>query len=264
MNGRFDARSLVAPVVTPLRGAAVARRTRRWPDRSRLFVLGDALGWALDDEAAYVAAVARDAGYDLGPPAWARFARRQVVFHTSHFAALDPLWTGSSHRLGMAYFHGRPGTPGFPEFDRAFESLARDPDRFDRDPGDAPRDGAPRRRGRRRPGPGAPDPDRDRARSVPARRRRASRRRPGGARARRRTRSSSARSRRTASAWGTAYEPKPIKGPDVLVEALALAHGELERLVVLLTGPARGYVRARARAPRRAVSSTGCYPTGTG
>jgi len=62
MNGRFDARSFVAPVVTPLRGAAVARRTRHWPGRSRLFVLGDELGWALDDEAAYVATVAQEAG----------------------------------------------------------------------------------------------------------------------------------------------------------------------------------------------------------
>ena len=43
---------------------------------------------------------------------------------------------------------------------------------------------------------------------------------------------------------GDGDEPKAIKGPDVLVEALAVAHGELERLVVLLTGPARGYVRA--------------------
>ena len=115
-----------------MRQAAIGRRTRDWPDRSRLFVLGDELGWALDDEAAYVTAVAREAGYALGPPSWARFTRRQVVVHTSHFAALDPRWTGSSHRLGMSYFHGRPGTPGFPEFDRAYESLARDPDRFDR------------------------------------------------------------------------------------------------------------------------------------
>ena len=48
--------------------------------------MGDALGWALDDEAAYVSGVARGAGYRLGPAGWARTARRQVVFHTSHFA----------------------------------------------------------------------------------------------------------------------------------------------------------------------------------
>jgi glycosyltransferase involved in cell wall biosynthesis len=38
-------------------------------------------------------------------------------------------------------------------------------------------------------------------------------------------------------------EPKTIKAPDVLVEALDQAHTEIGELVVLLTGPARGYVR---------------------
>src|SRR5512144_2092609 len=104
-------RVLRAPAAVA-RAGSVRLRTRSWPDRSRLFVVGDALGWALDDEAAYVSGVARRAGYLVAPPVWARFARRQVVFHTSHFAGLDPLWTDSTHRLGLAYFHGRPGTPG--------------------------------------------------------------------------------------------------------------------------------------------------------
>ena len=38
----------------------------------------------------------------------------------------------SSHRLGLSYFHGRPGTPGYPEFDRAYESLQRNAPRIDR------------------------------------------------------------------------------------------------------------------------------------
>ena len=107
------------------RAGAIRLRTRSWSDWSRLFVMGDALGWALDDEAAYVSGVARRAGYVLGSAEWARASERQSVFHTSHFAALDPLWTASSHRLGLAYFHGRPGTRGFPEFDRAYEVLRR-------------------------------------------------------------------------------------------------------------------------------------------
>jgi len=242
MNGSFDARRFAAPVRGPVRRATVGLRTRDWPDHSRLFVLGDALGWALDDEAAYVSAVARDAGYVLGQPSWARDSRRQVVFHTSHFAALDPIWTGSSHRLGMAYFHGRPGTPGFPEFDRALESLARDPDRFDRiqvthrelellvvaagvDVGRVHRIPIgielerfplvdPERRAGARAAFGL-DPDAFVVGSF----------------------------QKDGVGMGDGNEPKAIKGPDVLVEALALAHGELDRLVVLLTGPARGYVR---------------------
>jgi glycosyltransferase involved in cell wall biosynthesis len=41
---------------------------------------------------------------------------------------------------------------------------------------------------------------------------------------------------------GDGLEPKLVKGPDVLVEALALAHARIDGLVVLLTGLARGYV----------------------
>jgi glycosyltransferase involved in cell wall biosynthesis len=232
------------------RATAVRLRTLGWPDRSRLFVLGDSLGWALDDEAAYLTGVATGAGYVLGPPGWARYARRQVVFHTSHFAALDPLWTGSSHRLGLAYFHGRPGTPGFPEFDRAFASLERDPARFERvhvthremeeivvSAGVSPTSvhripiGIELER--------FPLADRESRRSA--------RERLGlphdafvvGS------------FQKDGVGFGDGLEPKSIKGPDVLVDALDGARRELDDLVVLLTGPARGYVRRELE--RRAV-----------
>ena len=83
-------------LLRPARASTIRWRARRWPDRSRLFVLGDDLGWSLDDDAAYISSVAREAGYVLGPPGWARPARRQVVFLTSHFAALDPHWAYSA------------------------------------------------------------------------------------------------------------------------------------------------------------------------
>jgi len=225
-----------------IRSPASRLRTRGWPDHSRLFVLGDTLGWALDDEAAYVSAVAREAGYSVGSPSWARFSRRQVVFHTSHFAALDPLWTGSTHRLGLAYFHGRPGTPGFPEFDRALAALARDPDRFERvqvthremellvlsagvDAGRVHRIPI--------------GIELDRFPLVDGERREAAR----SALGLRRDAFVVGSFQKDGVGMGDGTEPKAIKGPDVLVEALALAHGEVERLVVLLTGPARGFVR---------------------
>ncbi len=197
------------------------------PTHSRLFVLGDALGWALDDEAAYVSAVARRAGYRLGQPAWARFARDQAVFHTSHFAGLDPLWTGSSHRLGLAYFHGRPGTPGFPEFDRAYEALRARAGPLRPRAGDAPRDGGHRRRRRRGARARPPDPDRHRARPLPARRPRERRCRAGRARAPGRRRSSSGSFQKDGVGFGDGLEPKAIKGPDVLVEALDGARREI-------------------------------------
>jgi len=56
--------------------------------------------------------------------------------------------------------------------------------------------------------------------------------------------------------WGEGLEPKLVKGPDVLVAALARAAREVDDLHVLLTGPARGYVRrelARLGVPYRHV-----------
>lgn len=234
-------RLLRAPARAARRGT-IRLRTLGWPDMSRLFVMGDALGWALDDEAEYVSAVAARAGYRVGPPGWARSVRRQAVFHTSHFAGLDPVWTRSSHRLGISYFHGRPGTPGFPEFDRAYETLSRAAGRFAR-VHVTHREmeeivlsaGVERSRVHRIP----IGIDLERFPPVDPQTRRAARAALGLA----------------ADAFvvgtfqkdgvglGDGLEPKTIKGPDVLVAALARARGEIADLVVLLTGPARGYVR---------------------
>jgi glycosyltransferase involved in cell wall biosynthesis len=204
--------------------------------------MGDTLGWALDDEAAYVTGGARDQGYRLGPPRWARFTREQVVFHTSHFAALDPLWTGSSHRLGLSYFHGRPGTAGHPEFDGAFEALRRNASRFAR-VHVTHREmeelvvaaGVDSARVHRIP----IGIELDRFPLVDAERRAAARAELGlppdafvvGS------------FQKDGVGMAEGLEPKSIKGPDVLVAALERARRELDDLVVLLTAPARGYVR---------------------
>lgn len=229
------------------RVGTIRLRTRGWPDWSRLFVMGDALGWALDDEAAYVSGVARRAGYRLGPADWARGARRQAVFHTSHFAALDPLWTGSSHRLGLAYFHGRPGTPGFPEFDGAYEALRRDPGRFARVQVThremeeiVVSAGVGSSRVHRIP----IGIELERFSLVSPEARRAARAALGLPPAAFVVGSF----QKDGVGFGEGLEPKTIKGPDVLVAALDLARREIGDLVVLLTGPARGYVRRELEA----------------
>ena len=228
-------------LLRPARASAIRWRSRRWPDRSRLFVLGDDLGWSLDDDAEYVSSVAREAGYPLGPPAWARAAGRQVVFLTSHFAALDPLWTRSSHRLGTSYFHGRPGTPGFPEFDRAYEALCREPTRLDRvhvthgEMEELVRSAGvePERIHRIPLGidlPRFPLADEERRRSARLSLGLADDVFAVGS------------FQKDGVGLAEGLEPKLVKGPDVLVETLALAQERLGNVVVVLTGLARGYV----------------------
>ena len=97
-----------------------------------LFAVGERTGWSVDEDARHLEGTARRLGYAVAPTRWARFARDQSVFLTSHFEALQPRWTETSHRLATAYLHGRPGTPGYPEFDRAYERLAAHSHRFAR------------------------------------------------------------------------------------------------------------------------------------
>jgi glycosyltransferase involved in cell wall biosynthesis len=99
---------------------------------SRLFVVGDRLGWSIDDDRERLVATARRLGYRVAPNALLRFAHGQSVFQHNHFNALQSRWLDSSHRLGLSYFHGRPGTPGYPEFDRAYAALKEHADRIDR------------------------------------------------------------------------------------------------------------------------------------
>ena len=248
-------RSLVAgPARTALRGY-VRARTRGWPLRSHLFAVGERTSWSVDEDARYLEMTARRLGYPVAPARWARFSERQAVFLTSHFEALQPRWLGTSHALATAYLHGRPGTPGYPEFDRAFEALSASPARFAAiqvthaemrdlvlsagvEPSAVhlipigidlehfpPVD--PERRAAARTALGLPA-DAFVVGSF----------------------------QKDGVGWGEGLEPKLVKGPDVLVAALAHVRRDVPELYVLLTGPARGYVRAeldRLGIPQRHV-----------
>jgi glycosyltransferase involved in cell wall biosynthesis len=43
--------------------------------------------------------------------------------------------------------------------------------------------------------------------------------------------------------WGDGFEPKPVKGPDVFLDVIARLSGQFKNMLILLTGPARGYVK---------------------
>jgi glycosyltransferase involved in cell wall biosynthesis len=222
--------------------AYVPARTASWAHRSRLFVVGDDSGWSIDDDARRLRATARRLGYEVAPSGWAAFTHAQAVFVHDHFGALRPRWLESSHRLGLSYFHGRPGTPGHPEFDDAVQRLRRYAGRVDRVQvthaemhelvANAGVDEAKIFRIpigvelERFP---LSDPD------VRA-----------AARARAGLPSTGfvvGSFQKDGVGWTDGVEPKLIKGPDVLVATLERVHEVIPELVVLLTGPARGYVR---------------------
>lgn len=226
----------------PLYRGYVRARTRPWTDSSQLFAVGERTSWSVDEDARHLEATAQRLGYPVAPSGWARFARNQAVFLASHFEALQPRWLETSHRLGTAYLHGRPGTPGYPEFDRAYDTLRASADRFTaiqvthgemRDlvvaAGVEPASVHVIRIGI----------DLEHFSLRDATRRTAARDTLGiphsafvvGS------------FQKDGVGWEAGLEPKLVKGPDLLVAALERVAVDVDDLHVLLTGPARGYVR---------------------
>ena len=56
----------------------------------------------------------------------------QSIFHQSQFTLLLHDFERRGNNLGFAYFHGRPGTPGMPEFDACFDTMRRRHEEIDR------------------------------------------------------------------------------------------------------------------------------------
>lgn len=227
-----QARRLVARIAAPL--------ARRWPPRSRVLIARDYAGWTLDVEALAVRDLCRRMNLPVADGAWMRVADEQAVFHVDQFVLLNPPdW--KRHRVGIAYYHGLPNT-GHAEFDHVFENFRRLHERL----------------------------------SVVQVSHRAMREvllgvgalsskvhvipigfhadwfKPPTAAQRARVRRSFelpenafvvGSFQKDGVGWGEGLEPKLIKGPDIFVEAMKRLRERVPELHVLLTGPARGYVK---------------------
>ena len=228
-------------VGAPLRSLAIGWRTQSWPAHSRLFVAGDGNRWAIADDACEVARIARGLGIQVGPERWIARVRNQSVFHTSQFTLIGLPFERAGNRLGVAYLHGRPGTPGHPEFDTCYETVRRRHGELDRvqvsnrameelvlgtgiEPAKVFRI------------PVGVDTTRFRRRDDPMR-----------AEARRELDLPESAFvvgsfQKDGVGWGDGLEPKLIKGPDVLLDVCERLARAVPELLVLLTGPARGFV----------------------
>jgi len=217
---------------------------KRWPAGSRLFLVGEQVNWVIDEELRAVKRVAHELGVRVATRRLLTSAREQAAFFGSHFTLLQEPWEPPAHRLGTTYFHGRPGTPGMPEFDVPYRVLCAHHERLDRvqvshsemerivlESGIAP----------------------EKVHRIPIGIE-SSYFRPATRDVR-----ITARERlglpesafvvgsfqKDGIGWDDGFDPKLVKGPDVLVDALARAREAVPELYVLLSGPARGYVRTR-------------------
>jgi glycosyltransferase involved in cell wall biosynthesis len=219
----------------------IRRIADRWPPHSRLVLVADAAGWSVSHDMEELARIARRIGVRVAGRRFLAAAHDQAAFFGSQFDLLRDDAVLPPHRLATAYFHGLPGTPGAPEFDECYRALCRMHERIDRvqvthaqirelvlssgieatkvhtirigvDPeAFALRSAAERAEARRRLG-------------IPE------------------TALAVGSLQKDGVGWAEGLEPKLVKGPDVLVSALAHARSRRPELVAVLVGPARGYV----------------------
>jgi glycosyltransferase involved in cell wall biosynthesis len=253
MSVTSHARRVVAPVARPLRRAAYRALARSWAPHSRLFIAQEGADWVLAYESRQLAKLAATLGIPVGSERWVNAASGQAVFHESQFTLLLEDFERRGNRLGFAYFHGRPGTPGFPEFDTCYRRLEQR--HADVDGVQVTNEametvvldtGIAAEKVHRIPIGIDPVAFARRTDDVKA----LARRELGlpesafvvGS------------FQKDGVGWGEGREPKLIKGPDVLVAAAERLRDVVPDLWFLLTGPSRGYVMAgleRAGIPYR-------------
>lgn len=220
-----------------------AALTRRWPDGSRLLLVGDGAGWSVDHDLRELGVIAERLGARIAPHRLLSASRGQAAFYGSQFTLLREPWTPSAHRLGTAYFHGRPGTPGYPEFDECYRVLCGHHTEISRlqvthgemhdlvlssgiDPAKV-----------------FQIPIGVHLSYFPPQTRESC----DAARAEfglPRTAFVVGSFNKDGVGFGDGIEPKLIKGPDVLVDAFTRLRNSVPELHVLLSGPARGFVKA--------------------
>lgn len=228
-------------------GSIYAARSLGWTPYSHLLLVHDGCGWAIDVEMRNVAAVATRLGIPVRSGGrWQRYSRRQAVFWGSQFSLQADDWLRGEHRNATAVFHGLPGT-GYPEFDAVFDRIERNRDRLDRVQvtHDAMERalvsvGVPKEKIHRI------------AIGIDS-----SVFQPADEGKRTRVREALGISpdafvvgsfQKDGIGWGEGAEPKLIKGPDLFVEAMRKLRQSVPGLQVLLSGPARGYVKSGLKA----------------
>jgi glycosyltransferase involved in cell wall biosynthesis len=247
----FSPTQLIKRVGRQTLNAAGRGLARSWRPYSRLILVDDSPLWVLAWEMRELAALARRLGVRLAAAKWQDLSERQAIFFASQFILLTAeVWPGGNHAVGAAYFHGKPGT-GVPEFDACYARLRQMHSAIQRiqvshtemrdivlESGIAPekvflipiginlsffrvQTSLSRREARAQLG-------------IPE------------------SAVVVGSFQKDGNGWGEGLEPKLIKGPDVFLNAVALLQQRIPELFVLLSGPARGYVKAgleRLRVP---------------
>lgn len=213
-----------------------------WPSYSRLVMVGDGANWSITWDVREVSSIARKLGIRVSCTGHALGIQRQSVFYASQFAALlNSRWLDAGNRIGLAYFHGDPSSLE-PNLVECFGALIRNQDRIHRIQvshaamhGRLLESGIPAEKVFLIPigiNPGF-FPFQTTASRLQARRTYGL---PESA-------VIIGSFQKDGVGWGRGDEPKKIKGPDVFLQTIELLKSRIPELFVLLSGPARGFVK---------------------
>jgi len=213
-----------------------------WEPYSRLLLHGGGVGWSLDWDMRELAQISRKLGIRLVHPYWKYAGSQQSIFFASQFFLTKDNWLRLlPNRIGFSYFHGLPNT-GDKLFDSVYASLCMHDEKISRIQVSHSqiRDVTLET---------GIDPSKvflipiginlDFFSFCSLEQKHAGREKLGippsafviGS------------FQKDGVGWRDGMEPKLIKGPDVLVSTLKLLKKDIPELYVLLSGPARGYVK---------------------
>lgn len=213
-----------------------------WKPYSRLILYGDSVGWSLDWDMRELARISRRLGVRLARPIWKHAATPQSFFFASQFFLEDDAWVRFlPGRIAFSYFHGVPNT-GDVLMDRVYNGLRAhhehitrvqvthsemrdvtlstgiDPSKVFTIPIGINLDYFPRQT------PEAKKHNREKL-GIPQ------------------SAFVVGSFQKDGVGWGDGREPKLIKGPDIFLDTIRRLKPDIPDLYVLLTGPARGYVK---------------------
>lgn len=235
-------------------GIGLKALSRNWRDYSRLILVDDRAGWSISWDLRELAAIAARINIKTAGNRWVNRSRKQSVFFGTRYSLFSGGMPERSHRTGTTWFHGKPGT-GFPVFDDTYQALTRRHNDIHRiqvsytemrdvilESGIAPEKVflIPIGINRTLFAPQTPKSRRQARRDLGI---------PESA-------VLVGSFQKDGSGWGDGMEPKPIKGPDVFLNAIGILRDCIPDLFVLLSGPARGFVKSgleRLKIPYRHI-----------
>jgi len=214
---------------------------------TRIQIRSDDADWVLREIALELQDVSMEIGLNASADSQENYPRRQCIFELSKYAITDRDYflknkTLLGNRLALAYYHGSPESD--PKFEQVFQRLSSKHHLLDRVQVSCrtvenliKETGIDEQKVHR-----IPISFDDRKFSPPDAKAKATIRESYGI-------PQSAfvlgSFQKDGVGFGDGFEPKWIKGPDVLVDACAAIKELIPELFVFLTGPARGYVKQR-------------------